>query len=55
MYPPASGTREFLAYHLKKGNARDVRYCLRIYFFWNAKDQQVVVGSLPGHLSTRVT
>ena len=42
--------------HLKSGgNTRDPTRCLRIYFFWDDDEQQVVVGSLPGHLENRLT
>ena len=36
--------------HLKKGVSHNPLYCLRIYFFWDAKNSLVVIGSLPGHL-----
>ncbi|MXY51543.1 MAG: hypothetical protein F4Y86_03305 [Gammaproteobacteria bacterium] len=49
------GRRRLMDRHLKKGNAREERYCLRIYFFWDSVRKQVVVGSLPGHLDTRNT
>ena len=54
-YVAYQGRRILMARHLKKGNSRDERYCLRIYFFWDDEDEQVVVGSLPGHLDTRNT
>jgi hypothetical protein len=54
-YPPGSHSTRFLELHLKNGTSRDERYCLRIYFFWDLDTSQVVVGSLPGHLSTRAT
>lgn len=44
-----------LEWHLKKGNNKDPRMCLRIYFFWDEEDQIVVIGSLPEHLNTRAT
>ena len=48
--------RRLLDMHLKKGgNTRDPTRCLRIYFFWDDDEQQVIVGSLPGHLETRLT
>lgn len=51
-----SGQRRLLDTHLKNGgNTRDPTRCLRIYFFWDDDEQQVVVGSLPGHLETRLT
>ena len=54
-YVAYQGRRILMARHLKKGNSRDERYCLRIYFFWDDENEQVVVGSLPGHLDTRNT
>jgi hypothetical protein len=48
-----SQRRELLKYHLKKGNTRDERSCLRIYFFWDKGMKLVVVGWLPSHLDTR--
>jgi hypothetical protein len=51
-----SGQRRLLDMHLKNGgNTRDPTRCLRIYFFWDDDEQQVIVGSLPGHLDTRLT
>jgi hypothetical protein len=50
-----SGLRVELDRHLKKGNSREPRFCLRIYFFWDAEGEQVVVGWLPSHLDTRTT
>ncbi|MEI3140640.1 MAG: hypothetical protein V8S34_03135 [Lawsonibacter sp.] len=41
--------------HLTKGNSKDRRYCLRIYFFWDDQDQVVVIGDLPHHLDTSTT
>ncbi len=41
--------------HLKKGNSREPRYCFRLYFFWDDTTNQVVVGWLPSHLSTRAS
>jgi hypothetical protein len=50
------GQRRYLDMHLKKGgNTRDPTRCLRIYFFWNDDEKQVVVGSLPAHLETRIS
>ena len=50
------GEKRVLAWHLKNGgNTRDPERCLRIYYFWDDETQQVVVGSLPGHLKTRAT
>jgi hypothetical protein len=45
------GRREFLEWHLKKGTSRDAGRDLRIYFFWDEEDEEVVIGFLPGHLA----
>ncbi|EJK82081.1 hypothetical protein [Rhizobium sp. AP16] len=50
-----NGRREFLHGHVSKGNSRDEKYCMRIYFFWNALDSQIVVGWLPSHLKNRLS
>jgi hypothetical protein len=44
---PAPGTAE-------RGSV-DPKKTFRIYFFWDAEDEVVVVGSLPAHLTTRLT
>jgi hypothetical protein len=49
------GRRLELDRHLKKGNSREPRYCFRLYFLWDDSSNQVVVGWLPSHLSTRAT
>ena len=49
------GKRRMLERHLAKGSNKDRRYCLRIYFFWDAEDQMVVIGDLPHHLDTAAT
>ncbi len=49
------GQKRLLDQHVKKGNARDPRRCLRIYYFWDEAEQIVVVGSLPGHIRTGAT
>ena len=49
------GSNRTLDRHLKKGDARDKRYCFRLYFFWDEGTEQVVVGWLPSHLETRAT
>jgi hypothetical protein len=49
------GQRRELDLHLKKGAAREARNCLRIYFFWDDDAGQVVIGHLPGHLTTAVS
>lgn len=47
------GRRHLLDWHIKKGNAREAARCLRIYYTWDDDTQQVIVGSLPGHLESR--
>jgi len=54
-YPIGSGKRRFLESHLRRGNSRDPRWCLCIYYFWDNDSQQVIVGFLPGHLDNRLT
>lgn len=49
------GKRRMFDRHLAKGSNKDRRYCLRIYFFWDAEDQMVVIGDLPHHLDTAAT
>jgi hypothetical protein len=53
VYPPHSDEKHVLELHLKKGVSHEPRHCLRIYFFWHEDEEQVVVGWLPTHLSTR--
>jgi len=48
-----SGCLVELDRHIKKGVSYDPGFCLRIYFFWDEKSKQVVVGWLPSHLGTR--
>lgn len=49
------GARRELDRHLKAGNSRDPRFCLRVYFFWDDESQVVVVGWLPSHLENRMS
>ena len=49
------GRKIYLDRHLKKGAAKDDRYCFRLYFTWDEPSSAVVVGSLPSHLRTRAT
>ena len=37
------GRREFLEWHLKKGTSRDGARDLRIYFFWDGEDEEIVI------------
>jgi hypothetical protein len=48
-------TRRVLDLHLKRGTSRDAAKCLRLYFFWDPAGERVVVGHLPGHLTTSFT
>lgn len=48
------GTRE-LDWHLKGSNARDGRMGFRLYYFWDAETERVIVGYLPGHLRTDIS
>lgn len=41
--------------HLKKGNSRDPREILRVYFCWDEETRQVVVGHLTSHLETDIS
>lgn len=40
---------------LEKGPSRNAARNLRIYFFWDEEDAEIVVGYLPGHLDNRLT
>lgn len=50
-----AGRRRHLDLHLLKGGGRDERYCLRVYFFWDAPSERVVVGWLPSHLDNSLS
>lgn len=40
-------------WHIKSGgNTRDPKRCLRIYYFWDASAQQIVVADMPAHRRT---
>lgn len=41
--------------HLVRGVSMDPRHCFRLYYFWDAESQVVVVGWMPSHLDTRVS
>ena len=47
--------KRLLDRHLKGNSCREDRYCFRLYYFWDEESHQVVVGSFPSHLSTRVS
>ena len=49
------GRRRFLDQHLGRGNSRDPRYAMRIYFFFDDETGRVVVGWLPSHLSNSMS
>lgn len=49
------GTKVKLDRHLRRGTSRDPKYCMRIYFFWCEEESQVVIGSLPQHLTIRIS
>jgi hypothetical protein len=49
------GAKHLLDMHAKKGTSHDARTCLRVYFFWDEDNDQVVVGHLPGHLTNDLT
>lgn len=54
-YPLGTNDRVMLKFHIERGNSREPRYCMRIYFFWDEDTSQVVVGWLPSHLNNRAT
>jgi hypothetical protein len=55
-YQSGQSTKHVLDMHLKtKGNSKDPRNCLRIYFFWDPQNEVVVIGHLPSHLDNRLT
>lgn len=45
------GKNTFLEWHLKRGSDKSDVTTMRIYFFYDEDDEQVVVGYLPGHLT----
>ncbi|WP_137917154.1 hypothetical protein [Hydrogenophaga sp. 2FB] len=47
--------RRFLDQHLGRGNSRDPRHCLRVYFTWDQDTQMVICGSMPIHLPNSMT
>lgn len=54
-FVPHRTKREFLGWHLKRGSDKNEANTLRIYFFYDEDDQQVIVGHLPGHLTNSKT
>ncbi|WP_375762483.1 hypothetical protein ACE10W_37290 [Bradyrhizobium sp. B025] len=50
------GQTHIADWHIKNGgNTRDPRRCLRIYYFWDASTQQVVIADMPAHRRTSAT
>lgn len=50
------GRRTDVEWHIKTGgNTRDPSRCLRIYYFWDDANQQVIVASMPAHIHTGAT
>lgn len=47
--------RTFIEWHLKKGTSHDTRHALRVYFFFDEEDSEVILCSLPAHLPNRLT
>lgn len=48
-----NGRRLVLDRHLKNNaRTRDPRLCFRLYFAWDERSAQVVIGHLPGHMKT---
>lgn len=54
-YVTYHGKSRKLERHLTKGNSRDERYCMRIYYIWDDQEQQLVICDLPRHLDTAAT
>lgn len=54
-FVPHRTKSEFLAWHLKRGSDKNETNTLRIYFFYDEDDEQVIVGHLPGHLTNAKT
>ena len=50
-----AGRKRELDRHLKGHSSRNPRYGFRLYFLWDEESEQVVVGSLPNHLDTRLS
>jgi hypothetical protein len=54
-FVPHRTRNEFLEWHLKRGSDKNEANTLRIYFFYDEDDQQVIIGHLPGHLTNEMT
>lgn len=50
-FVPHRGVSRFLEYHLKRGSDHNETNTLRIYFFYDEDDEQIIVGHLPSHLT----
>ena len=47
------GRREDVDWHIKNGgNTRSPSRCLRIYYFWDDATHQVVIASMPAHITS---
>lgn len=45
-----------VGWHVKNGgNTRDPKRCLRIYYFWDTENREVIVASMPDHIRTGAT
>ncbi|MBX3627184.1 MAG: hypothetical protein KF892_19370 [Rhizobacter sp.] len=54
-FVPHRGTNRFLEWHLKRGSDHNEANTLRIYFFYDEDDEQVIIGHLPSHLTNSQT
>ena len=54
-FVPHRGANRFLESHLKRGSDHNEANTLRIYFFYDEDDEQVIVGHLPSHLTNSQT
>lgn len=50
-FVPHRAKNQFLEWHLKRRSDKNETNTLRIYFFYDEDDEQVIVGHLPGHLT----
>ena len=49
------GKNRDLDMHFSGNSSRDPRYGFRCYFFWDDDSKSVVIGAIPGHLTTRAS
>lgn len=54
-FVPHRGKSRFLEWHLKRGSDKNETNTMRIYFFFDEDDEQVVIGHLPSHLTNSST